>query len=161
MKTVVPTFERAFNLDADVIFLFLSKDCGVQGSEIPPLSHRAPSAGCRYRFCGTENENDWTVAIGEDEAVFWGLMWSTFRPSNHSKLAKSKSLCNGKTQLSSGLLELSGSVLNGTVAVVDLLEPSNNGAVAWAGGRTTCDELEKRLMLETSLGHCCGHLLEP
>ena len=68
--TVVPTFERAFNLDADVNFLFLSKDCGVKGSEIPPLSHRAPSAGCRYRFCGSENKNDWTVAIGEDEAIF-------------------------------------------------------------------------------------------
>ena len=26
MKTVVSTFERAFNLDADVIFLLLSKD---------------------------------------------------------------------------------------------------------------------------------------
>ena len=58
---MVPTFEMAFNLDADVICLFLSKDCGVQGSAIPPLSHRAPSAGGRYRFCGSESENDRTV----------------------------------------------------------------------------------------------------
>ena len=66
----MPTFERAFNLDADVIFLFLSKDCGVYGSAIPSLSHRAPSAGVTYRFCGSEKENDRTVAIGEDEAIF-------------------------------------------------------------------------------------------
>ena len=36
-------------------------------------------------------------------------MLSTFMPSKPSKLAKSNSLCKGKTQLSSGLLELSGS----------------------------------------------------
>ena len=35
-------------------------------------------------------------------------MLSTFRPSRTSKPAKSNSLSNGKTQLSSGLLELSG-----------------------------------------------------
>ena len=35
-------------------------------------------------------------------------MLSTFRPSKPPKTAKSISLSNGKTQLSSGLLELSG-----------------------------------------------------
>ena len=35
-------------------------------------------------------------------------MFSTFRPSKPSKQEKSNSLCNGKTQLSSGLLEQSG-----------------------------------------------------
>ena len=68
----------------------------------------------------------------------------------------------------------------------DLLEPSINGAEAWAGGRATRDEHEKRQkknkatdtcglvatdlelpslrlirflkMLETSLGHCFGRL---
>ena len=42
----------------------------------------------------------------EDEEIFSGLMLSTFRPSMPSKPAKST---NGKTQLSSGLLEQSGS----------------------------------------------------
>ena len=36
-------------------------------------------------------------------------MLSTFRPSKTSKLAKTSSLSNGKTHLSSGLLEPSGS----------------------------------------------------
>ena len=34
---VVPTFERAFKLDADVICWFLSKDCGEEGSAISRL----------------------------------------------------------------------------------------------------------------------------
>ena len=28
------------------------------------------------------------------------------------------------------------------------------------GGRETCDELEKRKKLETTLGHCCGYVPE-
>ena len=31
-----------------------------------------------------------------------------------------------------------------------------SSSVSRVGGRETCDELEKRMMLETSLGHCCG-----
>ena len=59
----------------------------MQGSAIPPLSHRAPSAGGRYRFCGSESENDRTVAIGEGDGIFRGLMLSTFRSSKPSKPA--------------------------------------------------------------------------
>ena len=68
----------------------------------------------------------------------------------HEQRPKSQNLCKHFSEKCSPVLGL----------VPWLFFCSVELTVPRVGGRVTCDEVEKRLMPETSLGHCCWNLRE-